>query len=271
MKTYLSLGAGVQSSTIALMSARGDLPPLDGAIFADTQSEPRAVYEWLAWLERQLPFPVHHVTAGSLLDRETTLKLSKKSGKHYRVSGIPAFMQNADGSKGLLGRKCTRDFKITPIIKKLRELANVPRGCKTVLVEQWLGISSDEMQRMKLSPEPWIIHRFPLIDMRRMTRGHCLEWMRDRQLPTPPRSACTFCPFHSDEEWARVKAVPDEWARVVQFERDLQTLTAADEVTHAKPFLHASLIPIGEVDFTAPDVNQNRFSFMDECDGLCGT
>ena len=34
----LSLGAGVQSSTLALMIARGQLPPIDGAIFADVQA-----------------------------------------------------------------------------------------------------------------------------------------------------------------------------------------------------------------------------------------
>ena len=32
----LSLGAGVQSSTLLLMSCRGVLPKLDAAIFADT-------------------------------------------------------------------------------------------------------------------------------------------------------------------------------------------------------------------------------------------
>lgn len=49
----LSLGAGVQSSTLALMAARGEVPgfpKLDCAIFADTQDEPASVYRWLEWL-----------------------------------------------------------------------------------------------------------------------------------------------------------------------------------------------------------------------------
>lgn len=67
MKTYLSLGAGVQSSTLALMAAAGEVTPMpDGAIFADTQAEPASVYRWLDRLETMLPFPVHRVTAGSL-------------------------------------------------------------------------------------------------------------------------------------------------------------------------------------------------------------
>ena len=60
---FLSLGAGVQSSTIALMAAAGEITPMPkAAIFADTEAEPASVYKWLEWLERQLPFPVHRVT-----------------------------------------------------------------------------------------------------------------------------------------------------------------------------------------------------------------
>ena len=46
----LSLGAGVQSSTLALMIERGDLPMVDAAIFADTKGEPKEVYDRLDWL-----------------------------------------------------------------------------------------------------------------------------------------------------------------------------------------------------------------------------
>ena len=67
MLTVISLGAGVQSSVMALMAAHGEITPMpDCAIFADTQAEPTRVYEWLSWLETQLPFPVHKVTKGSL-------------------------------------------------------------------------------------------------------------------------------------------------------------------------------------------------------------
>ena len=48
---YLSLGAGVQSSTALLLAARGDIAPFDAAIFADTGWEPAAVYAHLDRLE----------------------------------------------------------------------------------------------------------------------------------------------------------------------------------------------------------------------------
>ena len=51
MLNVLSLGAGVQSSTLALMAAHGEIEPMpDCAIFADTGDEPKDVYEWLKWL-----------------------------------------------------------------------------------------------------------------------------------------------------------------------------------------------------------------------------
>ena len=62
----LSLGAGVQSSTLALMIQRGEIPMVDAAIFADTMGEPKLVYEWLDWLEKQLSFPVYRVNKGNL-------------------------------------------------------------------------------------------------------------------------------------------------------------------------------------------------------------
>ena len=68
----LSLGAGVQSTTLALMAAHGEIGPMpDCAIFADTGWEPNAVYEHLAWLgsPNVLPFPIHIVSAGDIWRR----------------------------------------------------------------------------------------------------------------------------------------------------------------------------------------------------------
>lgn len=43
----LSLGAGVQSTTVLLMSLAGEIEPFDVAVFADTQAEPAEVYTHL--------------------------------------------------------------------------------------------------------------------------------------------------------------------------------------------------------------------------------
>src|SRR3546814_5919853 len=92
---------------MALMAAHGEIGPMpDCAIFADTQAEPRAVYEHLDWLENNIPFPVYRVTEGSLENQ--LLYATKKNGRP------PAFVRNPDGTGGMLNRQCTGDFKIDP-------------------------------------------------------------------------------------------------------------------------------------------------------------
>jgi 3'-phosphoadenosine 5'-phosphosulfate sulfotransferase (PAPS reductase)/FAD synthetase len=156
MKRILSLGAGVQSSTLALMIARGELPPIDAAIFADTGWEPPKVYLWLDWLEKQLPFPVHRVQRGNL--RQDVLTRSNTTS---RVAAIPWHMVMPNGDRAMGRRQCTKEYKLEPITKKTRELVGlVPRQrAKGVLCEMLIGISTDEALRMKPSHEKWKLHR----------------------------------------------------------------------------------------------------------------
>ena len=187
----ISLGAGVQSTILALKAARGEIGPLpDCAIFADTIAEPVAVYRHLDWLETQLPFPIYRVSAGNLRKDLMT----QRSTRAYSLMPIPAYV--AGGNGGSVNRSCTRDYKIRPIMKQLRALLDLTgkRAPKRVLVEQWIGISTDEAMRMKPSREGWIRHRWPLIE-ERMSRGDCIEWFK-RHYPgrSLVKSACTFCP-----------------------------------------------------------------------------
>lgn len=263
----LSLGAGVQSSTLALMIAAGEVPMVDAAIFADTQAEDQEVYDWLAWLEKQLPFPVYRVTAGSLTD--AALKMhATNDGRTYTRSLIPAFTRGGDGSQGKLMRTCTADFKVAPLIKMQRKIGQIRRGQKMPTVTVLIGISVDEAHRMKPSREPWAVHRWPLIDLR-MTRADCLAWMTRRGYPTPPRSACVYCPFHSDAEWARLKERrPGAFSAACQFERELQRTKAATDNMRSVPYLHRSMKPLSEVIF---DPMKNEPSlFGNECEGMCG-
>jgi len=270
---YISLGAGVQSSTLALMAAKGEVGPMPaGAIFADTQAEPKIIYDWLDWLEKQLPFPVHRVTAGSLTTRSLTRFTNRKTGKPYIKNMVPAFVKNPDGTKGIAGRSCTYDHKIIPILKKVRELAGVKRGQKTVGLVQWIGISLDEVHRMKPPRDPWAHHRWPLIE-KEMTRHDCLRWMERNGFPTPPRSACIYCPFHSDHEWRRMKMHdPQAFADAVKFEKDLQAhhadKTAANSLDSV-PYLHDTLRPLETIDFSE-DSTQGQFKWGNECEGMCG-
>jgi hypothetical protein len=260
----LSLGAGVQSSTLALMSKHGDIEPFDAAIFADTGIEPKKVHQWLDWLEPQLPFPVYRVSKGSLHDASLKIHVSQKTGNKYLKSLIPAFVLKPDGKVGMFGRRCTADYKVKMIERTVRKILNIKRFSKKngVLVHQIIGISLDEAHREKPSEITAIKHIYPLLDLN-MTRTDCLVWMAAHGYPEPPKSACTICPYHEDVMWQELKFnSPEEFNKVVEF----------DDVTEGIPFLHQSCRPIDQVNFIKKPkhkLHQTRL-FGNECTGMCG-
>jgi hypothetical protein len=278
MRRFLSLGAGVQSSTLALMIAHGELEPVEAAIFADTQNEPLSVMRWLDWLEEEIkkcphPFPIYRVTKGNLAERELAIRVSQKSGNRYIQGGIPAFVKDPEGKRaGLLGRKCTLDFKIQPIYAKVRELLGIKRASKNQqpVALMAIGISLDEVQRIKPSRFPYCDNYWPLIDLR-MTREDCFAWMQGKGYPIPPRSSCVFCPFHSDAEWIRLKTEePEEFTRAVEFERQMHAAYANQNALRGTPFLHSSCVPLEQVEFKNVKSHVQVDMFNNECEGLCG-
>jgi hypothetical protein len=260
----ISLGAGVQSSTMALMAAHGEITPMPrAAIFADTQSEPQSVYKWLDWLEGQLPFPVYRVTLGSLAEVSTFVRISR-NGNKYTNGQPPAFMDVGNVKPGILQRQCSQDFKILAIQREVRRIRKAELVGSFV---QWIGISRDEAHRMKPSRLSYIDHKWPLIELG-MTRNSCLDWMLAKGYPEPPRSSCIFCPYHSNDEWKRLKLEePADFQRAVKYEKDFQAALSQTRVSGV-PYLHRSCQPLDQIDFTAE--SPQRSLFGNECDGVCG-
>lgn len=242
------------------MAAAGEITPMpDCAIFADTQNEPQSVYKWLDWLETRLPFPVHRVTKGSLSDTAVKVRTSA-AGNKYTKGAIPAFIVDSSGKQGLMMRQCTGDFKITPIQQEIRRIRNGQN------VIQWIGISRDEAHRMKPSRLKYVENRWPLIEQY-LTRNDCLDWMKANDFPEPPRSSCIFCPYHSDNEWRRLRDdEPLEFEKAVEF--DASYRNALTGVIRGTAFLHRSCVPLDKVDFDKP--NDQASLFGNECEGVCG-
>ena len=252
MKNIISLGAGVQSSTMALMAAKGEITPMpDGAVFADTMVEPDSIYKWLDWLELQLPFKVYRVSFGDL---------SKEMGK------VPLFMKKKN--EVVMGmRKCTTEYKINPVGQKMRELCGLVKyeRSKKSIASQWVGISMDEISRMKDSKLVWMEKRYPLIE-KRMTRTDCLNWMKKNNYPRPAKSACVFCPYTDDKRWRSMKNDdPETFKQVVLHDRAIRKSNPEFD-----SFIHRSAIPLEEVDFrNLEDMGQTNL-FNDDCEGMCG-
>lgn len=266
----ISLGAGVQSTTMALMAARREIGPMpDCAIFADTGAEPAAVYKHLDWLEGQLPFPIHRVSAGNLRDEI----VGAMQGNNRMDARPPFFAVSPGKSRGMLKRQCTQDFKIVPIEAKVRELLGLrkrQRGPKQPVVEQWIGISWDERIRRKVSKVRFIENRWPLCE-REMRRQQCLEWCEERQYPRPPKSACTFCPFTDDVRWREMKENdPASFADAVTVDRIIRPgMPGPKRPVGNQWFVHDSLMPLDQVDFSSAE-DRGQLNFLDVCEAGCG-
>ena len=268
----LSLGAGVQSSTLALMIEKGEVPMVDCAIFSDVGAEPQKVYDWLEYLKTQLSYPVHTVQWRNL--KEDIISASKGE---YQGFTAPYFSKNLEtGKKGMLRRQCTADYKIKPVTQKIRELLGYQKGervAKDTKVEMVMGISFDEMQRMKTNQIKYIENQYPLVEMK-IRRHHCVEWMEKHNYPKPPRSACTFCPFHKNSEWQEIKQNKQEWEEVVMIDRlirhqEKHKKNIKNEHQMDELYLHAERKPIDEIDFRSAE-EKGQYSLLDECEGMCG-
>lgn len=293
MLNALSLGAGVQSSTLALIASGGELAPKpDFAVFADTQNEPSSVYRWLQWLcgcelvevpylgktvlqavpgEYQsgvLSFPVIIATKGNLFADATVIKTSRKGpepGRLYMDSRLPLFIKatTLGGKSGMLQRHCTADYKIKVINRTVKGRV----GRKKVM--QWIGISTDEAIRMKPSRDNQITNCWPLIDLG-MSRADCIAWMQSHGFPKPPRSACRACPYHSDDHWVQLRDTePEEFELAALEEEALQAAVLKQQAIKGTPFVHRQRIPLRTIVFT-PDVKSAYDLFGNECEGMCG-
>lgn len=262
----LSLGAGVQSTALALMIEKGEMDKVDCAIFADTKGEPKLVYEHLDWLETQVSYPIYRTSWRDLKEDMLDAAVGK-----YKFMAIPLFTKNmGTGKKGLLRRQCTSDYKIKPVQQKVRQLLGYSKGQrvkKGTKVDMVMGISYDELQRMKENQLKHIENKYPLVD-NKIRRSDCLEWMAKNNYPRPPRSACTFCPYHSNFEWREIKKNKEEWEEVIRIDEIIRhsskRLSEFDEV-----FLHRSCVPIKDADLSDSD-SSKQLSLLDECDGMCG-
>jgi hypothetical protein len=265
----LSLGAGVQSTALALMACDGTLPGLDCAIFADTGWEPKAVYEQVDRIEAELNrvgIPLYRVAKANL--RDDTLD------PEHRYGSIPWFVRNPDGTKGMGRRQCTKEYKLMPINRKVRELLGaappdfryVPRDGRHA--EQWIGFSYDEITRVNdKARNLYTTMRYPLIDLK-MDRNACRAWLESRGWGHTVKSACIGCPYNGNRQWREMRDQrPDEWADAVDFDRRIRDGGGKGETMVGQAFLHSSCVPLelAPIDkVLSRDVREDQMTIFEE-------
>jgi len=256
--TILSLGLGMQSTTLYLMASTGALPRPDHAIFADPGAEHPETYKYLEWLinwqKENNGIPLHIVKKSLYEDL-----LNKTNSTGQRFASIPAF---TNGSMGLMRRQCTKEYKINIINSKIRQLYKLKPRQRMPMTEVWIGISIDEAHRMKESRLPRIKNIYPLINLG-MSRGDCIDWLKSKGFPVPVKSSCNFCPYQSDAAWKDLKKnYKGAFSEAVKVDRAIRDSSKRGVINPI--FVHRQCKPLDEIEFA----NQLDL-FGEECEGYC--
>lgn len=265
--TALSLGAGVQSTAIALLAVEGTLPKPDVAIFADTGWEPKAVYDHLNRLEVALDgagIPLVRVSNGSIRDGLVV--------PGSRFAAIPYHLTKANGEAAMGRRQCTREYKIDPIRRYLRQALgakppnyrSVPRGNHAV---QWVGFSTDEVHRANRVKDSggvrYLSTEYPLLDLG-WSRKDCERWLDARGWATQ-KSACIGCPFHGNAHWRHMRDNdPVSWQDALLVDRAIRVNPPPG--LRATPYLHRSRVPLDEAPIdrvTRKEWNDRQVDLLD--------
>lgn len=267
----LSFGAGTQSTALLLMALNGEINGVvpDYIIFSDTGWEPERVYQWLGYvndyIELMYGAKVIVTSAGNI--KEDTMDQSRK-----RTASIPFYLKGENGKReGMAMRQCTKEYKIEPVSKKIRELLGYkPRQRVKEIVHIWKGISTDEITRVKPSRVKWQIAEHPLVDIMDVDRTACIKYVEKIGIGTPPKSSCIGCPYHDNAFWRDIKRdSPLEFEEACQFDDYIrENLTRF----RGKAFLHRSCQPLREIDFDALlwTTDNQVDMFENDCEGMCG-
>ena len=258
----ISLGVGVQSTAVYLMSSMGyKLPRADFSVFADPQAEHSKTYDILKWLlnwkEENNGIPIVVNRDYNIL--KDIIKSQNSTGNHFVT--IPAFGEKG----GMVRRQCTREYKISPVQGTVRKLHKLEKNKRMKPTEMWLGISTDEIERMKDSRMYNIKYFYPLI-YHGLSRSDCINFFKENNFPVPVKSSCVFCPYHSNDFWKDIqKENGDAWKIAVAVDKKIRNQSQKGE--EDKLYIHNSCKPLNEIDFD--DKQLPLFEGFD-CEGHCG-
>lgn len=280
----VSLGWGRQSTCMLFMAAFGDLPMPNVAIHSDTTHERRETYEYA---ERWTPFLEQRGLKIVTVKPRVTFQ---REGDAIKSVQIPAFTlglpgkrtkdvyeddevvgqtewQSPGGERGVLRRQCTNRWKIAPMRRWLTEHVvrfPDPDGVLDLAepISMWLGISTDEAERVRPSDVQYIQNRYPLIE-KGMSVRDCEKYLLDHDVEVPPKSSCVFCPFHNKKEWRGLRERGgQDWNEAVQVDEMIRYARPGFEL-----FVHPSRKPLSEVGESIDA--QPELLNGDECEGAC--
>ena len=115
-----------------------------------------------------------------------------------------------------------------------------------------------------------ITNKYPLIEELNWSRSDCIQYVQEQGIGDPPKSSCYICPYRSNISWKNLKQQePGAFAKAIAFEKAMQEKDREKPGEFkGTPFIHRSLIPLGEIDFN--ELEPNIPLFGNDCEGMCG-
>ncbi len=260
----LSFGGGVQTGALLAMILNGDFERPDVVVFADPGWESAETYRFIEFCKdrcKAAGLPFLEVSGGHIRRDSLT--------PGTRFAAMPFHMATVSGiAIGMGRRQCTREYKVDAVYRGLRKYFEIEKGrqIKPPIIN-WLGISMDEVMRMKESQVASVRCRWPLIEMKK-TRQDCLDYLEKAGWPRVVKSACIGCPYHSDGFWVKMKREsPAEWEDACEFDEAIRTPGVREHLKlKSLAYLHPSRKPLRE----APLGENQLDMFGNECEGHCG-
>jgi hypothetical protein len=196
-----SYGGGTQSTAALVLAARREIDyPL--FIFANVGDDSEMPHTLTYVREIAIPYgALHGIEVIERTRGGVNRSLLHKIERLESTLPIPVRM-NTTGAPGR--RSCTQDFKIEVVNRELKARGATAQNPAIV----GLGITADESGRIRSRIDPRLpnqLREYPLAVDLGLTRHDCERIILDAGLPLPGRSACWFCPYHSGEEWARLR------------------------------------------------------------------
>lgn len=224
--TVLNFSGGKQSTCLLWQVIRGEIPRPDPflVVTADPGMEATATYKLVDAMEAQC------LAAGLEFRRaqgpDLYRDIVEMGPETSRIDNPPYFTDNGAGTRGRLMQKCTKQYKIRPIQRAVRaEMARIGISPRPNAVETWIGLSRNEVHRIKPPSVDYQYFRYPLIEQG-LTVGGVLDYFKARDLTTPARSMCNGC-FAQGPAALRSMAVaaPQDFAQAVAVDEAIRDWT----------------------------------------------
>jgi hypothetical protein len=214
MNNFIAFSGGVESTTMCILYGKGSK-----AIFSDTGWEHKELYNRLDFVEEQLK--ILHDGDFEIIRIKPEIKLtSRLTREPVIVDNLPDYIKHYQFFPSALARFCTREFKILPIDKFLKDQGE----CSLMI-----GLNVEEADKREGNHESLsnVNYDYPLVKDD-LDREDCIEILDKYGLnpnfpPYMSRGGCKGCFFKGKKEFrAMVHLSPDEIEEISQLEISIQ-------------------------------------------------